>query len=119
MTRDLLSCVKIHLNSRFSFRQYVYSPWQNTIHRKFTGFRGRTAAVFRHTTYSGRTETIHQGIIFIAKNNFISLTCVYPADAAPSPAFEEFIESFRILTALTPGEAEQIDQLEQLASPDP
>jgi hypothetical protein len=92
--------------------------WQNRIQKKFTEFQGQTAAVFKHTTFSGGTETVHQGIIFIAKDNFISLTCVYPAGTKASPSFQGFIESFRILTPMTPEQAEQIDQFEQLASPD-
>ncbi len=74
--------------------------WKNRIQKKFIAFRGQTAAVFKHTTFSGGTETIHEGIIFIAKGNFISITCVYPVTATPKPAFDEFMNSFQILTGV-------------------
>ncbi len=68
--------------------------WKNRIQKKELTFRGFNAAHFKHTVFSAGTETIHEGLIFIANGNFVSLSCVYPADISPNPSFQNFVNSF-------------------------
>lgn len=68
--------------------------WKNKIQTKEMKFRGLNAAMFRHTVFFGDTGMVHEGLIFfIANGDFVSLTCVHPANGTPSPTFNEYINS--------------------------
>jgi hypothetical protein len=71
--------------------------WQNRIQKKEMRFRGFNAAAYKHTTFAGSTETIHEGLIFLMNGDAVTLTCVYPADVVPNPTFNAFIGAFERL----------------------
>lgn len=68
----------------------------NEVQKKYMKFKGYNAARFRHETRAGGVESVHEGIVFLMKANFVSLTCVYPSSLTPSPTFEDFIGSFEL-----------------------
>ena len=71
--------------------------WQNKIQKKEIAFLGLNATHFKHIAFSGGTETVHEGIVFILNGDFVALTCVYPADIAPNPSFSDFVNAFETL----------------------
>ena len=71
----------------------------NIVQKKFAVFKGYKAAQFRHKIRSGGIETIHEGIVFLVKGDFVSLTCVYPASLRPSPTFNEYADTFEFILA--------------------
>ena len=79
--------------------------YKHKLQKKHARFRNYNAAMFKHMSHVDGVEKIHEGIIFIAEGDFVSLTCVYPSDVTPSPSFGSFINSFEF----TQSESELID----------
>lgn len=71
----------------------------NEVRKKYMKFKGYNAARFRHRTHSGGVESVHEGVVFLMKSHFVTLTCVYPSSLTPSPTLEEFIGSFELAAA--------------------
>ncbi len=69
----------------------------NTVLKKYAKFKGFNAAQFKHTTRSGGIETVHEGIVFLVKGDFVSLTCVYPSSLSPEPTFNEYADTFELM----------------------
>lgn len=70
--------------------------WKNQIQKKMTKFNGCNAALFKHKTFSGPTEMMHEGVTFLADGDAITLTCVYPSAAPPALTFQDYIDSFEL-----------------------
>lgn len=69
--------------------------WKNRIQKKELTFRGCHATLYKHTTHTGGTETVHEGLVFLMNGDCICLSCVYPASTTPNPTFDEFISAFQ------------------------
>lgn len=75
----------------------VMFAWKNRIQKQNLSFMNSQAVQFRHTTYLGRNEMIHEGIKFFSGNDSITLTCIYPVGATVPISFEQFRDSFELL----------------------
>jgi hypothetical protein len=63
-------------------------------------FQGQSAVLFKHSTFSGQNEMIHEGLVFIVNNNLILLSCVHPGTTLPAISLSEFADTFQILPAI-------------------
>lgn len=79
----------------------AFLSWKSKLLKKSVTFRGLRAFQFKHTTYAEGRYTLHEGIIFFDRGDFVSLTCVYPSRLIPSPGFREYLESFELLASET------------------
>jgi TPR repeat protein len=70
--------------------------WENKLRKKDINFQGQMAVMFKHATFDGQIETVHEGIVFMINNNFVCLSCVYPSTETPSPTLIEFANTFQV-----------------------
>ena len=87
---------KAYLQNYLAARQALNG--KDKLLKKELMFRNSNAVMFRQLTFPDGIKTSHEGLCFFVDGNAVTLTCVHLSSKSPSPTFDEFIESFEVLS---------------------